>query len=267
MKRTLYFVMVAAMLLTITSCRTRHQMIYLEDLKPGELYQTSEPKDLVIQPDDKLSIKVTCKNPELAFAFNMPGSGGYSVSPDGTISSTSTPNMDVGYRVATDGSIDFPIIGKIQAVGLTSRQLTESIKNELKTRNLISDPYVTVDIINFTYSILGESKKVGTIEVKGKDRVTLLDAIAQAGDLSQDAKLDRIAVIREVDGKRQVFYNDIRSKEIFNSPVFYLKQNDIIYIEPNDNKVREESRRNLQWIFTGTSLLTTVISLITLITK
>ena len=253
--------------LAFSSCRTRTQMLYLEDLKEGEKYPASDPKDLIIQPDDKLTIKVTCKNPELAFAFNMPGSGGYSVSPDGTISSTSTPNMDTGYFVASDGTIDFPIIGSIQAAGLTCRQLTENIKNLLKSRNLITDPYVTVNIVNFTYSVLGEAKKVGTIEVKGKDRVTILDAIAQSGDLSNDAKLDRIAVIRTEGGNRQVYYCNIRSKSIFDSPVFYLKQNDIIYVEPNENKVREESRRNLQWIFTGTSLLTTVISIITLIKK
>ena len=108
---------------------------------------------------------------------------------------------------------------------------------------------------------------VGTVEVKGKDRVTILDAIAQSGDLTQDAKLDHIAVIREENGKRRVHHVDIRSKSIFDSPVFYLKQNDIIYVEPNDNKVREESRRNMQWIFTGASLITTAISLITLFKK
>jgi polysaccharide export outer membrane protein len=115
--------------------------------------------------------------------------------------------------------------------------------------------------------VLGEAKKVGTVEVKGKERVTILDAVAQAGDLTQDAKLERIAVIREENGKRKIYHVDIRSKSIFDSPVFYLKQNDLIYIEPNDNKVREESRRNMQWIFTGASLITTVISLITLIKK
>ena len=119
--------------LAFSSCRTRTQMLYLEDLKEGEKYPASNPKDLIIQPDDKLTIKVTCKNPELAFAFNMPGSGGYSVSPDGIISSTSTPNMDTGYFVASDGTIDFPIIGSIQAAGLTCRQLTENIKNLLKS--------------------------------------------------------------------------------------------------------------------------------------
>ncbi len=254
-------------ILAFTSCRTRTQMLYLEDLKEGEKYPAHEPKDLIIQPDDKLTIKVTCKNPELAFAFNMPGTGGYTVSPDGTISSTTTPNMDTGYFVAADGTIDFPILGKIQASGLTCRQLTDNIKNLLKSKNLITDPYVTANIVNFTYSILGEANKVGTIEVKGKDRVTILDAIAQAGDLTNNSKLERIAVIRTEDGHRQLYYCDIRSKSIFDSPVFYLKQNDLIYIEPNENKVREESRRNLQWVFTGASLLTTVISLITLITK
>ena len=137
----------------------------------------------------------------------------------------------------------------------------------MRTRNLITDPFVSTEIINFTYSVLGEAKKVGTVEVRGKERVTILDAIAQAGDLTQYSKLDRIAVIREENGNRQIYHCNIRTKDIFDSPVYYLKQNDIIYVEPNQQRAQEESRRNMQWVFTGASLITTIISLIALITK
>lgn len=267
MKQKFNLLAVLLIMLAASSCRTRTQMVYLQDIAPGVEYPVQPTKDLVIQNDDKLTIKVTCKNPELAMAFNMPGSGGYSIGNDGTIHSTTSTGSDVSYTVGDDGTIDFPIIGKVQARGLTCRQLSESIKNELRERNLIMDPFVTTQITNFTYSVLGEAKKVGTIEVKGKDRVTILDAIAQSGDLTQDAKLERIAVIREENGKRQIYHVDIRSKSLFDSPVYYLKQNDLIYIEPNENKVREESRRNMQWIFTGASLITTIISLITLLKK
>ena len=255
MKQKLNLLALLLIALAVTSCRTRTQMIYLQDFAPDVEYPVQPTKDLVIQNDDNLTIKVTCKNPD------------YSISNDGTIHSTATTGTDATYTVTEDGTIDFPILGKIQARGLTCRQLSESIKKELQSRSLITDPFVTTQITNFTYSVLGEAKKVGTVEVKGKERVTILDAVAQAGDLTQDAKLERIAVIREENGKRKIYHVDIRSKSIFESPVFYLKQNDLIYIEPNDNKVREESRRNLQWIFTGASLLTTVISLITLIKK
>ena len=267
MKQTINLLAVVLILLAASSCRTRTQMIYLQDFQPGLEYPVKPSKDLVIQTDDKLTIKVTCKNPELAMAFNMPGAGGYSIGNDGTIHSTGSTNSDATYTVTDDGTIDFPILGKIHARGFTCRQLSESIKKELITRNLILDPFVTTQITNFTYSVLGEAKKVGTVEVKGKDRVTILDAIAQSGDLTQDAKLERIAVIREENGKRQIYHVDIRSKSIFESPVYYLKQNDLIYIEPNENKVREESRRNMQWIFTGASLITTVVSLIALFKK
>ena len=139
--------------------------------------------------------------------------------------------------------------------------------DELITRNLISDPFVTSEIVNFTFSVLGEASKVGTIEVKGKDRVTILEAIAQAGDLTNNAQLDRIAVIREENGKRRVHYVNILSKSIFDSPVYYLKQNDLIYVEPNNNRAREESRRNFQWIFAGASVITTVFTIINLFKK
>ena len=193
--------------------------------------------------------------------------GGYSISSEGNISSTSNTSNDTRYTVASDGTIDFPVIGKIQARGLTCRQLSDAIKNELITRNLITDPFVTSEIVNFTYSILGEANKKGTIEVKGKDRVTILEALAQAGDLTQNSQLDRIAVIREENGKRHVHYVNILSKSIFDSPVYYLKQNDLIYVEPNNNGAREESRRNFQWIFAGASLITTVFTIINLFKK
>ena len=236
-------------------------------MAPGVEYPAKPARDLVIQPDDKLVIKVSCKNPELALAFNMPTPGAYSITPEGNINSSSSPNADSHYTVCSDGSIDFPILGKLTASGLTCRQLSESIKNELRTRNLITDPFVSTEIINFTYSVLGEAKKVGTVEVRGKERVTILDAIAQAGDLTQYSKLDRIAVIREENGNRQIYHCNIRTKDIFDSPVYYLKQNDIIYVEPGERKAREEQRRDMQWVFTGASLLTTIISIISLVKK
>ena len=164
MKHQLQLLAALLIVLAATSCRTRTQMVYLTDLTPGTDYPVQPTKDLVIQTDDKVTIKVTCKNPELALAFNVP-TGGYSISSEGNISSTSNSNSDSRYTVADDGTIDFPIIGKIQARGLTCRQLSETIKNELRSRNLITDPYVTTEIVNFTYSVLGEAKKVGTVEV------------------------------------------------------------------------------------------------------
>ena len=267
MKHLFQILTVFLIVLSVISCRTRTQLVYLEDKAPGVEYPAKPARDLVIQPDDKLVIKVSCKNPELALVFNMPTPGAYSITPEGNINSSSSPNADTHYTVCSDGSIDFPILGKLTASGLTCRQLSESIKNELRTRNLITDPFVSTEIINFTYSVLGEAKKVGTVEVRGKERVTILDAIAQAGDLTQYSKLDRIAVIREENGNRQIYHCNIRTKDIFDSPVYYLKQNDIIYVEPNQQRAQEESRRNMQWVFTGASLITTIISLIALITK
>ena len=120
--------------------------------------------------------------------------------------------------------------------------------------------------INFKISFLGEIGKVGEIEVKD-ERITLLEAIAQQGDMKEYSKLDSIAVIREVDGHRRIYYTSLLSKDIYDSPVYYLQQNDMIYIQPNKNKVREEARRNLTWVYTVGTLLTTVISIINWATK
>ncbi len=268
MKRELLQVLpLAVAVLIVASCASRKQMIYLNDLRPDQVYQVKERPEITIQKDDKLSIKVSCKNPELALVFNYPGTGGYTVGENGSITSQGgTTDKDAGYIVDRDGNIEFPILGKLHVAGMTCRQVVDHIKETLSTRGLIKDPFVTCDIINFKVNFMGEIGKVGEIKVNG-DRITLLEAIAQQGDMKEYSKLDSIAVIREVDGHRRIYYTSLLSKDIYDSPVYYLQQNDLIYIQPNKNKVREETRRNMTWFYTGTSLITTIISLITLITK
>ena len=140
------------------------------------------------------------------------------------------------------------------------------IKNELERQELLKDPIVMVNFLNFKFTVLGEIGRKGTFEVDG-DRITLLEAIAMAGDLTTKSRLDRIGVIREYGNKRRILWHDIRSKDIFTSPCYYLQQNDIIYVEPTAAKASELDQRKAYIWQTMLHAITTTLSLIFLFVK
>lgn len=252
------------------SCATRKDFVYLQDMNELEEYPVVQKYEAIIHRDDKLSIVVNSKDPELTLPFNIPGSGGYSVNAEGNIVSSSTPATDSkeskGYLVDINGDIDFPILGKLHVEGMTRNQLTQLIKEKLVEQHLLKDPIVMVNFLNFKFSVLGEVGHVGTFDVTG-DRITLLEAIAMAGDLTARSRLDRIAVIREYGNKRRIMFHDIRSKDIFTSPCYYLQQNDIVYVEPNSAKATEQDQRKFSVWSMILSFVTTVTSLVLLYTK
>ena len=273
MKKHLFYVVCYTIaIITLSSCTAQRQtMLYLQDMEDTKEYPVIQKYEAVIQRDDKLEISVSSKNPELALAFNIPGTGGYNIGADGTISatqsnsSTSRENKP-GYTVDIHGNIEFPVLGTLHVEGLTKNQLVNLITNKLKDEELLKDPIVLVEFLNFKISILGEVNRVGQYNVSG-DRLTLLDAIAMAGDLTKNARLDRIAVIREYGNKRRIMWNDIRTKDIFTSPSYYLQQNDIVYVETNGRRAEEVVQRRFSMWHTVIYSITSVISLIILFTK
>ena len=266
MKKAIQLICLVA-LLFMSSCASRKDFIYLRDMNELEEYPVIQKYEAVIHRDDKLSIIVNSKNPELAIPFNLPGSnGGFTINADGTVMSTSNPaptdsTNPRGYLVDVHGDIDFPVLGKLHVEGLTRSQLTDLIKQRLIEEELIKDPMVMIDFLNFKFSVLGEVNGVGTYEITG-DRITLLEALAMAGDLRPTARLDRIGVIREYGGKRRILFHDIRSKDIFTSPCYYLQQNDIIYVEPTRQRADERDQRNFSRWSMFLSFITTITSLI-----
>ena len=166
----------------------------------------------------------------------------------------------VSYRVVAD----FPILGKIHVAGLTRLQLTELIKNKLIEEDLIKDPVVTVQFLNFKVSVMGEVSRPGSFTINS-DRITLLEALSMAGDLTIYGRRDRVAVIREVDGQRTILFHDLRSADIFSSPCYYLQQNDIVYVEPNKAKAgTSEINQNTSasvWL-SAVSILASIASLL-----
>ena len=244
--------------LALSSCSSREKIVYVNDMVPGMGYAFDVHHEAVVHADDRLGITVACKNPELALPFNI-HSGGFRVGADGEVSAPSgSQPSDQGYRVDADGYIDFPILGKLHVEGLRVSEVTDLIRQKIIAGNYIKDPLVSLEFLNFRYTVLGAVGKNGTFSVEG-DRVTLLEAIANAGDLSAKGRIDRVAVIREVDGERKMFMHDLRSKDIFESPCFYLQQNDIVYVEPKYRKKDNEER--------GWQIGTTLLSIVTAVSS
>ena len=119
-----------------------------------------------------------------------------------------------------------------------------------------------VDFMNFKFTVLGEVGSVGTYNLSGGDKITILEAIAQAGDLKNTSRIDRVAVIRDYGNKRRIMHLDLRSKDIFLSPAYYLQQNDIVYVEPNGLRADQDSQRRFSYWTTGLSVLTTLTTLV-----
>lgn len=244
------------MALLLTSCAAPRKLMYLNDMMPGEQYDVNLESATVIHSNDRLDIKVSCKNPELAVPFNAQ-LGSYQVSPDGSVKSAGV-DLNAGYRVDDDGNIVFPVLGKINVGGKTIKEVSEIIETMIEAGDYIKNPEVTIEFLNFKYTVLGAINGKGTYTVDG-DKVTIIEAIAKAGDLAKNARLDRIAVIRMINGKYEIFYNDIRTAEIFKSPTYYLQQNDIVYVEPKHKERNERAWQTATFIVSFGSLASTIL--------
>lgn len=252
--------LLSGVLLLSASCASRQRFVYVNDMVPGMGYAFDVHHEAVVHADDRLGITVACKNPELALPFNI-HSGSFRVGADGEVSAPSgSQPSDQGYRVDADGYIDFPILGKLHVEGLRVSEVTDLIRQKIISGNYIKDPLVSLEFLNFRYTVLGAVGKNGTFSVEG-DRVTLLEAIANAGNLSASADMGRVTVIREEGGARKQYVHDLRSTDIFKSPCYYLQQNDIVYVEP---KYRRKSAEDRGWQISATliSLASLGVSLI-----
>lgn len=245
-------------------CKSQKDYLYLADMKEGQGYEISQRYQPVIQRDDRLDISVSCKNPELAVPFNV-SPGTFKVSDLGQASVAGTPVNHDSYRVDEEGEINFPVLGKLYVSGLTIPEASKMIRQRIIDGNYIKDPIVTIEFRNFRYTVLGAVSGNGTYSGNG-DRVTLLEAIAKAGDLETNADLGGISVIREEGGVRRVYVVDIRNSDIFNSPAYYLAQNDIVYIRPKKPK-SQEKQQFLEWLTVALSLVTATTSVIWVSTR
>lgn len=251
------------LLLTATSCTGIQDITYMQDAVYGREEIVTESRPIRVQPHDKISIVVSCKEPELARLFNLVQTTNL-VGQDGEQKSQSQGHVSV-YTVDDKGDIEFPVLGKVHIAGLTRDEISGKLSEELIKGKWVSDPVVTVEYANLHFSVVGEVKAPGTYAITN-DRITLLEAISRAGDLTPYGERE-VTVIREKDGKRIKYLVDLRDNSMFESPAYYLQQNDVVYVKPNGAIARQaaDNPNNLKSIALWTSiasLLTTVAVLV-----
>ena len=238
-RRTTSLILAAlAAIMLLGSCSVAKQVPYFQDiLSDSTLAVLPEPVLITFKPEDKISILVNSRDPQLMLLFNLPVIQRYIGNENASLSSSN--NYLAGYTVDSNGNIDFPVLGEIHVAGLTRQQTAELIKRRLIEGNLIKDPVVTVEYMNLGVYVMGEVSKPGRYGVN-KDRLTILDAISMAGDLTIYGKRDNITVMRMENGVQHIYEVDLTSAmNVFNSPVFYLRQNDVIYVEPNKMRANQ----------------------------
>ncbi len=254
---------------TTFSCSAPSQVTYFQDLRPGESEQkVVAATEIKVRPGDKLSIIVNSRDPQLTQLFNLPYVGQQIGQGAVTANNTTNSSQGVsGYTVDEEGMIDFPVLGKIEIAGKNREEIAAFIKGELLAKNLVKDPVVTVEYMNLCISVLGEVTKPGRYSID-RDKVTVLDAISMAGDLTIYGKREKVLVLREEEGVQHVYGINLCSAEhLYTSPVYYLRQNDVVYVEPNNVRARQATvngnnvRSTSFWISLA-SLLTTVAVLV-----
>lgn len=222
--------------ISFTSCVNVKKATYFNDIPDSEFKSKFQNIESSIKENDLLSISVSSLNPEATEVFNASN-----VSVTQTSTATGTTTQASGYLVDQEGMIRFPFLGKIQAAGKTKQTLREEITKELVERKLLLEPIVDIRYLNYRVSVLGEVKYPSVITIPS-EKVTLLEALGLAGDLTVYAKRDNLLLIREEGNIKKLVRLDLTSDEIFTSPYYTLKSNDIIYVEANKSKVGSTSR-------------------------
>jgi len=249
----------------LASCHTEKKILYFQDVQLGKEEVISNVSDIKLQPKDQISIVVSSKDGELAALFNLVRARQTVGSTTGNVFNNNQGDI-AGYTLDDEGYIDFPQVGKVKMAGLNKSQAAKTIKDILVSRNLCSDAIVTVEFLNLYVSVFGEVAKPGKYSIT-KDRMTILEAISMAGDLTIHGRRDNIYVVREEGGRRATYSVDIRSKDIFNSPVYYLQQNDAIYVHPSkvragQSNINENSFKSVSLWVSMASLICTVATLV-----
>lgn len=250
----------------VAACSTPANIAYFQDTEEAEGAQIAQIREIILQPGDVISIVVNAKTNELSALFNLPYTARrIGQSSDNSISGTSGSQMS-GYTIAQDGTIDFPTLGRLKVAGMTKQQVAKMIKDELRLQGQANETVVTVEFMNLTYEVLGEVSRPGRYSIS-KDGMTILEALATAGDLGIQGKRDNVMVLRNEDGKQRTYTIDLCStRSIISSPAYYLQQNDVIYVEPNDlrkrqSKVNGNNVRNASfWMSLGTFATTMILA-------
>lgn len=248
--------------LLLCSCNAQRNVLYLQNIESGTESVVMANNIIKIKPLDQIKIVVNSKNPELAIPFNS--SSNYNALTGSVVTNTSGSEGSIQVlTVDSNGYVTMPILGKIKCEGMTREQLAKHIETLISEGGYIQDPNVNVRFASLTLSIVGEVNKPGRYDI-GKDQISIFEALALAGDMTIYGNRNDVIVVREQGGKNIITTLDLRSPDVFNSPCYYLEQNDVVIVNPNKYKAAtsEINQNRSFWI----SLASTAISLATFLT-
>ena len=259
--------------LVLCSCTTPKNIVYFQDLNAVDNLAVQTEQSFRLRPEDKINIIVNSKDPSLEALFTLTSPnqrytlGASSMPQTVAVKNGVTGQQPVAFTVDAGGNIYFPYLGEVHVAGMTRMEVAALIRQSLMNLSLVNDPVVTVEYVNMAISVLGEVKNAGRMDIY-KDHFTILDAIAQAGDLTINGQRENVMVIRQENGSQHTYFIDLCSnKSVVESPAYYLRQNDVVYVSPNTRRQRDANASG-NTIFTpsfwisAASLLTTITALL-----
>ena len=258
-----YILFVFCFFLLITGCKVPKDVIYLNDVNRDdrqiiEMYETHRPYTSYISTDDILAITVSNVDPAAVAAFNLPLA---SFPEPGDKKITTTTNLQT-FLVDNEGDINFPVIGKVKLGGLSKQEATDLLQSRIS--EYVENPIVTIQFMNYKISVMGEVLKPGEYILKN-ERISILDAIGMAGDLTINGERRNILLIRDNNGTIETHRFDLTSSELFKDPYYYLRQNDIVYAEPN--KAKQKNARYSQAEQFNIAIFSTILSAVSIVTS
>ena len=251
--------------LLLASCATNKRAAYIQQVQTDIPTAIEQDYQIRIKPLDRLTVTINSKDPELAAPFNAASSYN-SLNGLSSYSSSSNGNLQI-LTVDKEGKIQLPIIGEIDCDGLTRNELAKKIENTIRENGMVHDPIVIIQFADVKFSVLGEVARPGQFSIT-KDRISLFDALAMAGDLTIYGQRENVALIREENGMRTVHYFDLKNPDILTSPYFYLQQDDVVYVTPNKYQAQAgEINQNRSFYISLVSVAVSVATLLVTITR
>ena len=260
-----HLIIAACAAVMLTSCFTPKTVAYFPELENGKTLALNDAQSIVLKPTDKLSIVVNTKSAELNNVLNMPVTSqiiGYN-----EMQSINQSRATSGYTIDKDGYIEFPLIGRTKAAGLTRSELAMHLKQTMEEMNVAKDAVVTVEYLNLGFSVIGEVNSPGFYPIES-DRTTLLQALSRAGDMTIYGDRNKVKVLRmNAQGQQDTYVLSMLDAEaLTKSPAYFVEQNDVIYVQPNNYRKRQSANANDTtngsfWI-SVVSVLTTIAVLV-----
>jgi len=252
-------VILAGLVLAFSSCATKERMVYFQEENMSDTTNVQESYSPVFKKDDFISVIVTADDPEAAVPFNFPVEGNDRAMYNNGYT-TGNP-VRKGYLIDENGDVSLPVIGKIHLAGISRSEAVDMLEKTYS--EYLDNPVVNMHIENFKITVLGDVVKPGTFKIPN-ERITILEAIGLAGDLQITGERKNILVIRERNGKQITHRVNLTSDDVLNSPVYYLEQNDVVYVEPNAARRSQGTfwRTSGSILISVTSLIVTTLSII-----